>query len=70
MSQEREEKARKRLKLLLSELFDVKEEVSGRWPLDSRTLRLDLLLRPNDKARALGLDVDAIGIEVKDPRSK
>jgi len=70
MSIEREERVRKSLAKKLSDLFHVQEEVEGKWPLDNRTLRLDLLLRPNDKAKALGFDVDAIGVEIKDPESK
>jgi len=70
MTTERENKARKILIERLSGLFAIKEEVPGSWPLDGRPLRLDLLLRPNSKARALGFDVDAIGVEIKDPRSK
>lgn len=70
MSLEREERVRKFLAKKLSDLFDVQEEVEGAWPLDNRTLRLDLLLRPNNKARELGFDVDAIGVEIKDPESK
>lgn len=70
MSAERESKTRKILIEKLSDLFDIKEEVPGSWPLDGRNLRLDLLLRPNEKAKALGFDVDAIGIEIKDPKSK
>ncbi|POB87425.1 hypothetical protein CRN40_09850 [Vibrio vulnificus] len=70
MSQEREDKARKYLKNFLSEYFEVKEEVAGSWPLDERPLRLDLLLRPKQKAIDLGFDVEAVGIEIKDPQSK
>ncbi len=70
MTAERETKTRKILIEKLSGLFDIKEEVPGSWPLDGRTLRLDLLLRPNAKAKALGFDEDAIGIEIKDPESK
>ena len=70
MTSEREDKTRKILIEKLSGLFDVKEEVQGSWPLDGRHLRLDLLLRPNSKAKALGFDVDAIGVEIKDPQSK
>lgn len=70
MTAEREETARKSLVEKLRGLFDIKEEVVGSWPLDQRPLRLDLLLRPNAKAKALGLDVDAIGVEIKDPESK
>lgn len=70
MSQEREEKARKYLKTYLSDFFEIKEEVTGNWPLDDRTLRLDLLLRPKEKAIRLGFDVEAFGIEIKDPESK
>lgn len=70
MSQEREDLVRKKLKERLSDLFYIQEEVTGSWPLDSRPLRLDLLLRPNEKAKALGFDVEAIGVEIKDPESK
>ena len=70
MTSERENKARKILVERLRDLFDIKQEVPGKWPLDGRALRLDLLLRPNEKAKALGFDVDAIGVEVKDPQSK
>ena len=70
MTTEREDKARQFLIRRLSGLFDIREEVEGSWPLDGQPLRLDLLLRPNEKARALGFDVDAIGIEIKDPQSK
>ena len=66
VSQERETRVRNSLKEKLGNLFDIKEEVKGSWPLDNRPLRLDLLLRPNKKARQLGFDVDAIGIEIKD----
>ncbi|EJN6829867.1 hypothetical protein ACT7PP_003503 [Vibrio cholerae] len=69
MSQERETQVRNWLIEKLGTLFDIKEEVKGSWPLDNRPLRLDLLLRPNEKARQLGFDVDAIGIEIKDPQS-
>ncbi|MES8962350.1 hypothetical protein U6S93_12395, partial [Cutibacterium acnes] len=69
MSQERETQVRNWLMEKLGTLFDIKEEVKGSWPLDNRPLRLDLLLRPNEKARQLGFDVDAIGIEIKDPQS-
>ena len=70
MTSERENKARKILVERLRDLFDIKQEVPGKWPLDGRALRLDLLLRPNEKAKALGFDVDAIGVEVKDPQKK
>ena len=70
MTTERESRTRKILIKKLSGLFDIKEEVPGSWPLDGRNLRIDLLLRPNEKAKALGFDVDAIGIEIKDPKSK
>ncbi|ENI8077364.1 hypothetical protein M2H04_20375 [Vibrio vulnificus] len=70
MSQAREDKARNYLKNFLSEYFEVKEEVPGSWPLDERPLRLDLLLRPKQKAIDLGFDVEAVGIEIKDPQSK
>ncbi len=69
VSQERETQVRNWLMEKLGTLFDIKEEVKGSWPLDNRPLRLDLLLRPNEKARQLGFDVDAIGIEIKDPQS-
>ncbi|MDH1472753.1 hypothetical protein [Shewanella sp. GD03713] len=70
MSQEREDKARKYLKNFLREYFEVKEEVTGTWPLDDRPLRLDLLLLPKQKALDLGFDVEAVGVEIKDPQSK
>lgn len=70
MTVEREIKTRKILVERLSGFFDIKEEVSGSWPIDGRSLRLDLLLRPNERAKALGFDVDAIGIEIKDTKSK
>ncbi|MEW6325997.1 MAG: hypothetical protein AB1487_00110 [Thermodesulfobacteriota bacterium] len=70
MTTERETTTRKKLTQRLSGLFDIKEEVPGSWPLDGRPLRLDLLLRPNAKAKALEFDEDAIGIEIKDPESK
>ena len=70
MSQKRENIVRQSLKKKLGDLFDIKEEVRGYWPLDNRLLRLDLLLRPNEKARKMGFEVDAIGIEIKDPESK
>ncbi len=70
MSTKREDKARKYLSEKLCDLFYIKEEVIGFWPLDGRQLRLDLLLRPKEKAKSLGFDVEAIGIEIKDPQSK
>lgn len=70
MSQDRENLAKEKLIEMLSDLFYVKEEVTGKWIIDNSPLRLDLLLRPNDKAREMGLDVNAIGIEIKDPKSK
>jgi hypothetical protein len=70
MTTERENKARKFIASKLSDLFYIKAEVQGSWPIDGRTLRLDLLLRPNEKAKSLGLDVEAIGVETKDPSSK
>ncbi len=70
MSAQREAEIKQYLTQKLSGLFHVSEEVVGNWPLDNRPLRLDLLLRPNEKARTLGFDVDAVGIEIKDPTSK
>lgn len=70
MTTEREDKVRKYIAHKLSDLFHIKEEVPGSWPLDGRPLRLDLLLRPNEKAKSLGFDVEAVGVEIKDPKSK
>lgn len=70
MTSEREEKVRRFLVEKLSDLFYIKEEVPGSWPIDGRALRLDLLLRPNEKARSMGFDVEAVGVEIKDPKSK
>lgn len=70
MSQDRENLAKEKLIEMLSDLFYIQEEVAGRWVIDDSPLRLDLLLRPNEKAKAMGFDVDAIGIEIKDPQSK
>lgn len=70
MSQDRENLAKEKLIEMLSDLFYIKEEVAGRWVIDDSPLRLDLLLRPNEKAKAMGFDVEAIGIEIKDPQSK
>ncbi len=69
MTKEREDRARNHVAKILGDLFYVKEEVPGSWPVDGRNLRLDLLLRPNEKARSMGFDVDAFGIELKDPQS-
>ncbi|MEN4984098.1 hypothetical protein [Acinetobacter modestus] len=54
---------------MLNDLFYIKEEVSG-GIINGSHLRLDLLLRPNEKAKQMGIDVEAIGIEIKDPQSK
>lgn len=70
MSQDRENLAKEKLIEILSDLFYIQEEVVGRWVIDDSPLRLDLLLRPNEKAKVMGFDVDAIGIEIKDPQSK
>ena len=70
MSQDRENLAKEKLIEMLSDLFYIQEEVAGKWVIDDSPLRLDLLLRPNEKAKAMGFDVEAIGIEIKDPQSK
>jgi len=70
MSQNRENLAKEKLIKILSDLFYIQEEVAGRWVIDNSPLRLDLLLRPNEKAKSMGIDVEAIGIEIKDPHSK
>ena len=70
MSQDRENLAKEKLIEMLGDLFYIQEEVAGRWVIDDSPLRLDLLLRPNEKAKSMGFDVDAIGIEIKDPQSK
>ncbi|PKF31251.1 hypothetical protein [Acinetobacter proteolyticus] len=70
MTQDRENFVKEKLVEMLSDLFYIKEEVSGAWIINGSTLRLDLLLRPNEKAKQMGIDVEAIGIEIKDPQSK
>ncbi|NAR87763.1 hypothetical protein [Acinetobacter haemolyticus] len=70
MSQDRENLAKKKLVEMLSDLFYIQEEVTGKWIIDESPLRLDILLRPNEKAKQMGIDVEAIGIEIKDPQSK
>ncbi|MCH4247016.1 MAG: hypothetical protein LKF82_04130 [Acinetobacter populi] len=70
MSQDRENLAKEKLVEMLSDLFYIKEEVAGKWVIDDSPLRLDLLLRPNEKAKAMGFDIEAIGVEIKDPQSK
>jgi hypothetical protein len=70
MSAERERIASRKLQQMLAPHFHVTPEVDGSWPLDNRALRLDLLVRPLASAIELGFDVEAFGIEVKDPKSK
>ncbi len=70
MNQGRESLVKEKLIEMLSDLFYIKEEVSGAWIINGSPLRLDLLLHPNEKAKQMGIDVEAIGIEIKDPQSK